>query len=43
MVNEAYKVLGDSAQRAEYDRDVKKYDTKDGQGLMTGDAKKFKK
>jgi curved DNA-binding protein CbpA len=32
MVNEAYKVLGDAAARAEYDRDIKKFGLKDGQG-----------
>ena len=35
MVNEAFKVLNDPAQRAEYDRDIKKYGLKDGQGLRT--------
>jgi len=35
MVNEAFKVLSDPAQRAEYDRDIKKFGMKDGQGLKT--------
>ena len=30
MVNEAYKILGDPALRAEYDRDLKKFNLKDG-------------
>ena len=38
MVNEAWEVLKDPSKRAEYDRDIKKYGLKDGQGLMTGDA-----
>ena len=41
MVNEAWKVLSDPALRAEYDRDLKKYGIKDGQGLKT--AKSFYK
>lgn len=41
MVNEAFKVLNDPAQRAEYDRDIKKYGIKDGQGL--GTAKTFQR
>ena len=43
MVNEAWKVLGDVGARAEYDRDLKKYNIKDGLGGKTGDAKKFDK
>ena len=35
MVNEAWKCLGDVAARAEYDKDIKKYNTRDGQGLKT--------
>jgi len=35
MVNEAFKVLSDPASRSEYDRDIKKFGTKDGQGLKT--------
>lgn len=30
MVNEAYNVLVDPAQRADYDRDLKRYNLKDG-------------
>jgi curved DNA-binding protein CbpA len=39
MVNEAYKILGDPTSRAEYDKDIKKLGSKDGQGLKT--AKQF--
>ena len=39
MVNEAYKVLGDTTARSEYDRDIKKFGLKDGQGQNT--AKQF--
>jgi DnaJ family protein A protein 2 len=35
MVNESYNVLSDPVQRAEYDRDIKKFGLKDGQGLKT--------
>jgi len=41
MVNEAHQVLSDPSTRAEYDRDIKKYGLKDGQGLKT--AKQFEK
>jgi curved DNA-binding protein CbpA len=41
MVNEAYKILGDPSTRAEYDRDLKKFNLKDGQGLNT--AKDYKR
>jgi len=41
MVNEAFKVLTDSGLRAEYDRDIKKFGLKDGQGLKT--AKEFQR
>lgn len=41
MVNEAYKILGDPVTRAEYDRDLKKFNLKDGQGLKT--AKQFER
>jgi len=41
MVNEAWKVLGDAVARADYDKDLKKYNIKDGQGGKTGDAAKF--
>ena len=40
MVNEAYKILGDPTARAEYDRDLKKFGLKDGQGMKT--AKHYK-
>lgn len=35
MVNEAYTILSDPTQRAEYDKDLKKYGLKDGLGLKT--------
>ena len=38
MVNEAYNTLNDPVQRAEYDRDIKKFAMKDGQGLKTDKA-----
>jgi curved DNA-binding protein CbpA len=38
MVNEAYKILGDPTSRSEYDRDIKKFNLKDGQGQKTAKA-----
>lgn len=38
MVNEAYKILGDPTARSEYDRDLKKFNLKDGQGQKTAKA-----
>lgn len=38
MVNEAYKILGDPVARADYDRDLKKFGLKDGQGQKTAKA-----
>ena len=38
MVNEAYKILGDPVSRADYDRDLKKFGLKDGQGQKTAKA-----
>ena len=35
MVNEAFTVLNDPVQRNDYDKDIKKYGLKDGQGLKT--------
>lgn len=41
QVNEAYKILNDPVERSAYDREIKKYGIKDGQGQNT--AKSFQR